>query len=133
MKMYLAPSIDEMSDGKLPRAGIRMIRIEVLLSRSEIKISMEEIKANIERKTILVTGVAGSIGSKRCRQLVQLGIKELIMYDNAETPLHNMRLEFEEKFPRSKIHPVYRRCAPTEMPRLRIKVFPLANSIPCRS
>ncbi|MDE6783399.1 MAG: polysaccharide biosynthesis protein, partial [Paramuribaculum sp.] len=106
LKMYLAPSIDEMTDGKLPSSGIRKIRIEDLLGRSEIKISMDEIKANVEGKTILVTGAAGSIGSELCRQLAQLGIKELIMYDNAETPLHNVRLEFEEKFPNLKFTPV---------------------------
>lgn len=106
LKMFLAPSIDEMTDGKLPGSGIRKIRIEDLLGRSEIKISMDEIKANVEGKTILVTGAAGSIGSELCRQLAQLGIKELIMYDNAETPLHNVRLEFEEKFPNLKFSPI---------------------------
>ena len=106
LKMYIAPSIDEITDGKLPGSGIRKIRIEDLLGRSEIKISMDEIKANVEGKTILVTGAAGSIGSELCRQLAQLGIKELIMYDNAETPLHNVRLEFEEKFPNLKFTPV---------------------------
>ena len=106
LKMYLAPSIDEMTGGKLPSSGIRKIRIEDLLGRSEIKINMDEIKANVEGKTILVTGAAGSIGSELCRQLAQLGIKELIMYDNAETPLHNVRLEFEEKFPNLKFTPV---------------------------
>lgn len=106
LKMYLAPSIDEMTDGKVPSSGIRKIRIEDLLGRSEIKISMEEIKANVGGKTILVTGAAGSIGSELCRQLAQLGIKELIMFDNAETPLHNVRLEFEDKFPDLKFWPI---------------------------
>lgn len=106
LKLYVAPSIDEMTDGKLPNAGIRKIKIEDLLGRSEIKISMDEIKANVEGKTILVTGAAGSIGSELCRQLARLGIKELVMLDNAETPLHNVRLEFEEKFPELKFTPV---------------------------
>lgn len=106
LKLYVAPSIDEMTDGKLPNAGIRKIKIEDLLGRSEIKISMDEIRANVEGKTILVTGAAGSIGSELCRQLARLGIKELIMLDNAETPLHNVRLEFEEKFPDLRFTPV---------------------------
>jgi FlaA1/EpsC-like NDP-sugar epimerase len=53
-----------------------------------------------------VTGAAGSIGSELCRQLATFGIKELVMFDNAETPLHNVRLEFEEKFPNLKFTPV---------------------------
>lgn len=106
LKMYIAPSIDEMRDGKLPNSGIRKVKIEDLLGRSEIKISMDEIKASVEGKTILVTGAAGSIGSELCRQLAKLGIKELILFDNAETPLHNVRLEFEEKFPNLKFTPI---------------------------
>lgn len=106
LKMYIAPSIDEMKDGKLPNSGIRKINIEDLLGRSEIKISMDEIKASVKGKTIMVTGAAGSIGSELCRQLARLGIKELIMFDNAETPLHNVRLEFEDNFPDLKFTPI---------------------------
>ena len=106
IKMYIAPSIDEMTDGKLPNSGIRKIKIDDLLGRSEIKISMDEIKANVAGKTVMVTGAAGSIGSELCRQLVKLGIKELVMFDNAETPLHNVRLEFEDNYPDLKFTPI---------------------------
>lgn len=106
LKMYIAPSIDEMKDGKLPNSGIRKINIEDLLGRSEIKISMDEIKASVKGKTIMVTGAAGSIGSELCRQLALLDIKELIMFDNAETPLHTVRLEFEDNFPELKFTPI---------------------------
>lgn len=47
-------------------------------------------------KVVLVTGAAGSIGSELCRQLAQMNIKKLIMFDSAESPLHNVRLEFEK-------------------------------------
>lgn len=106
LKMYIAPSIDEMKDGKLPSSGIRKINIQDLLGRSEIKISMDEIRASVQGKTVMVTGAAGSIGSELCRQLARLGIKELVMFDNAETPLHNVRLEFEDNFPNLKFTPV---------------------------
>ncbi len=106
MKMFVAPSIDEMTDGRINSGGIRKVKIEDLLGRSEIKISMEEIRENFRGKTVLVTGAAGSIGSELCRQLAGLGIKELIMFDNAETPLHNVRLEFEDNYPELKFVPV---------------------------
>lgn len=107
LRTLLAPSIDEMSDGKpLTNNAIRKIKIEDLLSRPEIQISMEEIKRKFAGKTIMVTGAAGSIGSELCRQLATFGIKKLIMFDNAETPLHNVRLEFEGKFPDLDFIPV---------------------------
>lgn len=106
LKMYIAPTIDEMPDGKLLSNGIRRINVEDLLGREEIKISMDEIRRNVEGKTVMVTGAAGSIGSELCRQLAGLGVKELVMFDNAETPLHNVRLEFEDNYPGLKFTPV---------------------------
>ena len=97
IKTLIAPPIDEMQDGKLNHS-IRNIQIEDLLMREEIKISMDAIIENFRDKTVMVTGAAGSIGSELCRQLATFGIKRLVMYDNAETPMHNLRLEFDEKF-----------------------------------
>lgn len=106
IKVLIAPPIDEVIDGKLMRQSIREIKIEDLLGRPEIKISMEEIIANFQGKTIMVTGAAGSIGSELCRQLATFGVKELILFDNAETPMHNIRLELEERYPNLKFTPV---------------------------
>ena len=105
LQTLIAPSIDTISDGRIPKP-IRKIKIEDLLGREEIKISMDEIVTNFTGKTVLVTGAAGSIGSELCRQLARLGIGELVIYDNAETPLHNLRLEFEGRFPNLKFTPV---------------------------
>lgn len=106
IKILLAPGIDEMGSGDIKPGDVRRIRIEDLLGRAEIKISMDEIIANFRDKTVMVTGAAGSIGSELCRQLARFGIRRLIMYDNAETPLHNVRLEFEEKFPTLDFVPI---------------------------
>ena len=105
IKTLVAPSIDEMVDGKLSYK-LRNIEIEDLLMREEIKISMDEIVENFQGKTVMVTGAAGSIGSELCRQLATFGIKELILFDNAETPMHNLRLEFDERFPDVKYTPI---------------------------
>ena len=105
LKILLVPSIDEMKDGKLAYS-VRNIQIEDLLMRQEIEISMKEIKENFAGKTVLVTGAAGSIGSELCRQLAELGAGKLILFDNAETPMHNLRLEFEERFPETDFVPV---------------------------
>ena len=105
LKLLFAPEIDEMVDGKVAHT-LRNIEIEDLLMRPEIKISMEEIIKNFQGKTVMVTGAAGSIGSELTRQLASFGVKELVLFDNAETPMHNLRLELEEKFPELSFIPV---------------------------
>ncbi len=106
LKTYIMPGIDEMTSGKPVNNYIRKIKIEDLLGRPEIKISMDEIRADFKDKVVLVTGAAGSIGSELCRQLTTFGIKRLILFDNAETPLHNIRLELEDRFPNLDFVPV---------------------------
>ena len=98
VKVLVAPTIDEVVDGKIMKSSIREVKIEDLLGRDEIKISMDEIVENFSGKTIMVTGAAGSIGSELCRQLASFGPKKLILFDNGETPMHNLRLELEERF-----------------------------------
>ena len=98
IKILFAPPIEESAEG-LPTLPIRNIDIEDLLMREEIKISMDEVVANFQGKVVMVTGAAGSIGSELCRQLATFGVKELVLFDNAETPMHNIRLELEEKYP----------------------------------
>ena len=98
MKVLFVPSIDEIKDGKLAYS-VRNIQIEDLLMRQEIEISMNDIIENFKSKVVMVTGAAGSIGSELCRQLASLEVGRLILFDNAETPMHNLRLELEERYP----------------------------------
>ncbi len=106
VRTYITPGIDEISENQKLSNYIRKIRIEDLLGRPEIKISMNEIVANFRDKVVLVTGAAGSIGSELCRQLATFGVRQLILFDNAETPLHNIRLELEDKYPSLNFVPV---------------------------
>ena len=99
VKILIAPVIDEVVGGRIMKNKVRGIKIEDLLGREEIKINIDEIKNECEGKTIMVTGAAGSIGSELCRQLAGFGVKRLILFDNAETPMHNFRLELEGRFP----------------------------------
>lgn len=106
IKVLLAPSVDEVIDGKVMQGKVREVKIEDLLGRDEIRINMEEIKRNFSGKVVMVTGAAGSIGSELVRQLATFGVKQLVLFDNAETPMHNLRLELEEKFPGLDFVPV---------------------------
>ncbi len=106
IRMLLLPSIDELRGGKIQLRALPEVRIEDLLGREEIRINMEEIAGSLKGKVVLVTGAAGSIGSELCRQLCHFDLKQLVLFDSAETPMHNIRLELEEKFPDVEFTPV---------------------------
>ena len=107
IKFLITPPMDEYGKPRsAERTMIREVKIEDLLGREEIKINMEVIKKNFADKVVMVTGAAGSIGSELCRQLATFGIKKLVMFDNAETPMHNVRLEFEDRFPNLNFVPI---------------------------
>lgn len=104
LSMLYAPTLGDVNEkGNRP---VRKIKIEDLLERDEINISLEGIKDNFKDKVVMVTGAAGSIGSELCRQLATFGIKELVLFDNAETPVHNLRLELEDSFPQLHFAPI---------------------------
>ena len=106
VKVLITPPVDEVVDGKIMKQTIREIKIEDLLGRAEIKINMNEIAAGLRGRTVLVTGAAGSIGSELCRQIATFGVGRLILFDSAETPIHNIRLELEARFPELEFVPV---------------------------
>lgn len=99
VRMLMLPSVDELKKGKVNFRNLPEVHIEDLLGREEICINMTEIVTSLKGKVVLVTGAAGSIGSELCRQLCTFNLKQLILFDSAETPMHNIRLELEEKFP----------------------------------
>ena len=103
--ILMAPPVDEISNGK-PLLSLHQISIEDLLGREEIQIDTHNIAQMVQDKVVFVSGAAGSIGSELCRQLALFGAKQLILYDNAETPVHNIRLELEEKFPHLHFVPI---------------------------
>lgn len=105
LRTWVVPEMEEVHNGAIKRS-IRDIKIEDLLGREEIQINMQEIACLLENKVILVTGAAGSIGSEICRQLAHFPICKLICFDSAETPMHNLRLELEDKFPNLNFVPV---------------------------
>ena len=106
VRMLMLPSVDELKKGKVNFRNLPEVHIEDLLGREEICINMTEIATSLKGKVVLVTGAAGSIGSELCRQLCTFNLKQLILFDSAETPMHNIRLELEEKFPQVKFTPV---------------------------
>lgn len=85
--------------------NIKPIQIEDLLERPVIEVDIDKISADIKDKVVMVTGAAGSIGSEIARQVASFGAKQLVLFDSAETPLHDISLEFNQKF--AEINIVY--------------------------
>lgn len=106
LKVFITPQIDETSTYDGGSLHVRPVKIEDLLGRDEIKISLDSIKSSLEGKTIMVTGGAGSIGSELCRQLASFNIGKLLIFDNAESPVHEIRLELEDKYPGLEFVPI---------------------------
>ena len=106
IEMLLLPSVEDLNSGNDNRSRMKEIHLEDLLGREEIKINMEEIAAGLDGKVVMVTGAAGSIGSELCRQLTRFKVKQLVFLDSAETPMHNIQLEFTDKYPEVPFVPV---------------------------
>ena len=90
--------LSEWSSDKITRNQLKDIQIEDLLPRKQIKINMRGIAANLEGKRVMITGAAGSIGSEIVRQVAAFNPYHLILIDQAETPLHSLRLEIKDKW-----------------------------------
>ena len=83
---------------------VQNIKIEDLLGREPINTENPAIKRVITNQVVMITGAAGSIGSEIVRQVARLGARDIVLLDQAETPMHDMQLELESTFPGLKIH-----------------------------
>ncbi len=96
--IYLAPELTDDWQGVQNARQIRQVQIEDLLGREPIHINMQKIGSHLEGKRVLITGAAGSIGSEIMRQVAVFNPYQLILVDQAETPLHDIRLELHAKW-----------------------------------
>lgn len=105
-KVQSVPPVFKWIKGELSFNQIRNIKIEDLLGREVIQLNNQQLAQDLANKTILITGAAGSIGSELVRQLVQFNCKQLILVDQAESPLHDLTLEINALHPNKSIEPV---------------------------
>lgn len=88
-------------DGKeenLTHQDLRPVDIEDLLPREKIEVDMNAIGKLLTGKRILITGAAGSIGSEMVRQVAKFNPSEMTLIDQAETPMHNIRMMMAHDF-----------------------------------
>lgn len=92
-KVFTVPLITDWEDQKQISNQLKNFDIEDLLHRKPIVLDNQSISAQIDGKTVLITGGAGSIGSEIVRQVIRFSPFKIIILDQAESPLHNLRLE----------------------------------------
>ncbi len=89
------PAVKSWIDGIPNISKLKEIKIQDLLSRGIIKIDNKKNKEVYNGKSILVTGAAGSIGSEIIRQIIKFKPAEIILLDNSETPMFNIKEELD--------------------------------------
>lgn len=99
IQVLTVPPSDQWIYGKLNLQQIQDLKIEDLLQRKPIQIDTTRISEDLYGKRVLVTGAAGSIGSEIVQQVLSYGPAMIILCDQAESPLHELRLQVEENFP----------------------------------
>jgi FlaA1/EpsC-like NDP-sugar epimerase len=94
-KVYTVPLITDWEDKKQLATQIKNFAIEDLLGRKPIVLDTNKISNQINYKTVLVTGGAGSIGSEIVRQLLYFKPSKIIILDQAETPINSLKIEIQ--------------------------------------
>lgn len=100
IKIYIAQNAEEWKKNQDPqgKVGLHEVKIEDLLPREEIQVDMDSVGALLRGKRVLITGAAGSIGSEMVRQIAIYKPAEMMLIDQAETPLHDVRLMMKNNY-----------------------------------
>ena len=93
------PPVDKWVGGEFAINQIHNVKIEDLLGREEIQMNNKLISEEMNSKSILVTGAAGSIGSEIVRQLIAYFPSKIILVDQAESGLFDLEYELVGRIP----------------------------------
>lgn len=102
----IVPSMRELLDGRARLGELRSVQIEDLLGREAIELDLDGPQGDLEGRTVLVTGGAGSIGSELARQVAGFNPKRLLVLDQAESPLYFTNLELRTLHPGLDVIPI---------------------------
>lgn len=107
IKMLVVPKAREW-DGKsdLRVSDLRPVDVEDLLPREKIEVDMKAAADLLHGNVVMITGAAGSIGSEMVRQVAAYGPARLILIDQAETPMHDIRLMMKNRWPDIEAHTI---------------------------
>lgn len=88
-------------DGKsdLKASELRTVDVEDLLPRDKIEVDMKAAADLLTGRVVLITGAAGSIGSEIVRQIASYAPARMVLVDQAETPMHDIHLMMQSRWP----------------------------------
>lgn len=98
LEILETPAIEKWLNGQLEIKQLEKVKLEDLLGRDPIRLDLELIRKGLAQKTIMVTGAAGSIGSEIVRQLSRFSTHNIILVDQAETPIFHLENELRKKY-----------------------------------
>ena len=104
--VFTVPGIEDLMNGKVAINAMRPVDIEDLLGRESVKIDSAHVQRMITRKTVLITGSGGSIGSELCRQLARFVPARLVLVEASEFALYNIEQWFRVHRPEVEIVPL---------------------------
>jgi FlaA1/EpsC-like NDP-sugar epimerase len=93
----LPTTFELLSGGAQLMRQVREVQVEDVLGREPVRVEIDRVGAYLAGQTVLVTGAGGSIGSELCRQIARVGPKLLVLVENAENSLFEVRRELEEE------------------------------------
>ncbi|MEA2374587.1 MAG: hypothetical protein QOD53_1050, partial [Thermoleophilaceae bacterium] len=91
------PTVFELLSGGVDlMRQIREVQVEDVLGRQPVRVEIDRVGAYLSGEVVLVTGAGGSIGAELCRQISRVGPKQIVLVDNAENSLFEIRRELEQ-------------------------------------
>ena len=97
LKFQLLPSVSDLIDGKFMVSQIRPVDINDLLGREAVQLDDQALARFLRGRRVLITGAGGSIGSEMCRQVANYQPAQIILVEQAETPLFDIENELRER------------------------------------
>jgi FlaA1/EpsC-like NDP-sugar epimerase len=93
----LPTTFELLSGGVTLTRQLREVQVEDVLGREPVRVEIDRVGSYLAGRTVLVTGAGGSIGAELCRQIARVGPSRLVMVDNAENALFEIRRQLEDE------------------------------------
>lgn len=97
-KVQMIPKIEDIMTGKVAVSHLKNVEVEDLLGREPVELDINTISDYVTKKTILVTGAGGSIGSEICRQLTRFSPDRIVLVGHGEFSIYTINMELRETY-----------------------------------